>query len=934
MKTLFKKSAAAIMSLCVAFSAASAFAESSEVKFPATNEELEAYTKTKFNPYVTQLNMTTLENVENDYHGGEGYQCVYSYAISTANEDVMLYGNDTAGISYTHDGAKTWRLSKTSLPGPICGIAFYPESENVAFCLVTSAGLYSGVYRTLDSGLTWEHMTYLYANYKKFAQTPVCAGGKKDETTGNYPIYVTSFGSNPARFPYNTGDEQKRGLYKSTDMGETWECIAFEGINIVSMRCGKDNDTIIVTTKESGVSVSYDGGNTWVDKNNGFDYQSKGVSCLAVDPYNTDHWVVATGQRGTDDLNDDRDASSSKQYNVLYESYDGGDSWTHLTTDWGPRGVSSSCNITWLEFSYQKGDDGQTLLYASMNENVWGERVSYDGGKTFDYVKVDPTNASEPNSTGWYPGPVVATENVTLISRNQCSIYNEERGVFEVHSSGISGALAMTYDFDNEGNLRYIGLMDVGVVHCGKYTDWWDKFSWYDGDFPLIQNKETFGWGSGGRSTGWIAVDPRNPEHAFATCGAAPYGQNSTLVETFDGFDTSHTYQGMYHFAEEEKDAGRGLKYASFVKYNQSNPDVVYSSNFVSYNNGKHWVQSERQIYDCANNDGDICYSIVGGKKLYISTDCARTWKDTGYTFRNTYNDQKLFVDLFDDYVVWVCNHGNSTLYRVDIRNGEMKTFGPANGLKGDETARLPEDLQMMNFAQDPNNKDHLLVYGGDFYAGFTGFVFESYDGGESWEIVDGRPPYSNFMKFHPSKPIVYIGGAAGSWVYNFETKAKLDKDYFLDIDESEYKEEIKAVAKENIIKYDIEGNYYPSAKLNRVLMAKMILNARGDKLSASTIRFDDVSVSDENYIYIANACEKGYMTSEGNKFNPDKEITFKELAEYIMIILGREEANAYSYCVDNEIFKAEFEENAVSTNEQAAYALFNALDLEYIKSK
>ena len=114
--------------------------------------------------------------------------------------------------------------------------------------------------------------------------------------------------------------------------------------------------------------------------------------------------------------------------------------------------------------------------------------------------------------------------------------------------------------------------------------------------------------------------------------------------------------------------------------------------------------------------------------------------------------------------------------------------------------------------------------------------------------------------------------------------------------------------------------------------MAKTIVKAKQETLVSSTRHFADVSGTHENYAYIAYACDKGYMTVDGDNFNPDNAVTFDELAGYIKTIIGAETDDAYTYCVNNGIFKAEFEKTAEPTNEETAYALFKALGLSYIK--
>ena len=935
MKALFKKTTAMLLAIGTMLSVTT-YAEG-----PQTAEELEALTSTKKYPYFTRYHLASEENLDNNYKGGEGFQITMAYAICEVNEKLMLRGDDTSGVHTSNDGGKTWEMSATMLDGPVTGLAFYPESENICFASVEGVPLKAGMYKSLDAGKTWERKQFIYNSGKHTTHTKI-GFGKKDEETGIYPIYNMSTGWEHKSYPYDSEMYKTRGLYKSTDIGETWELIAFENDPILGMWCDIESDTVIVCTRDRGISVSYDGGMTWEDKNNG--WEKIGATAVAVDPYDKNHWIaVATNVNPVSDAYPDGNPFSYQRYlrytngerpdknhfNIMYESTDGGENWTHLTSEYVDGGIGNSSNIWIIAFSYQKDPETQnTLLYMSLEESVYPPRYSADYGRTFHHSNEDLANSSEPNSTGWYQSIYCFTPNTIMrFARGGVQIYDEEEQKFKVSNSGISGGLAMTYDFDKNGDLRYIGLMDVGVVQIGKATGT-TKYSWYDGDYPVSRICENYAWGAGGRSCDMIAVDPNNEKHCFGIAGAAPYGQNSAIVESFDGFMTTYVYQGIYDLFDEERAANTRYRNSTFIKYNPTNPNIVYSSWFTSFDNGKHWQENPYQIMASGNQDGDICYSVEGGKKLFMSTDCGKTWKDTGFSFGGLHTGSKLAVDVADDYVVWAGNHGGCKVYRVDIRNGEMKTFGPENGIS-DPNAQIPTDLQMSRPVQDPKDPDHLIVYGRDFY-GSGGDQFETYDGGETWTRLSLEGGSS--IAFSPVKKIAYFGGASGTWIYDYEMKAKLDKDYFLDIDESPYKEEIKAVAKEGIIEYDIDGNYYPTNKITRALMAKTIVKAKQEKLVSSTRHFADVSGTHENYAYIAYACDKGYMTVDGDNFNPDNAVTFDELAGYIKTIIGAETDDAYTYCVNNGIFKAEFEKTAEPTNEETAYALFKALGLSYIK--
>lgn len=96
-------------------------------------------------------------------------------------------------------------------------------------------------------------------------------------------------------------------------------------------------------------------------------------------------------------------------------------------------------------------------------------------------------------------------------------------------------------------------------------------------------------------------------------------------------------------------------------------------------------------------------------------------------------------------------------------------------------------------------------------------------------------------------------------------------------------------------------------------------------------MQFGDINGSDDNYAYVATACRQGYMTAADGKFRPNDEVTFSELAEYIMLITGKGAKSAYDYCTADGIFKNGFSKNSAATKEEAAYAICKALALEPI---
>lgn len=930
MNRISKRAISLVIALSALMGTCSVFAEKSDYDGstpPTTNEELEWFTTTKQTPYITRYALTNKGNVEAGYKGGEGFQCGMAFAISDENENRMLRGDDTTGVHYSTDGGLTWKIAQTRIRGHITGLCFYPGSDTICFASAASLPYVAGIYKSIDGGIHWTKVKDLY-NFDKNMTNWKIRGGAYNEEIGTYALYTLCYGPDTNAY-YPAERIKERGLWKSLDEGETWEQIAFKDINIYGMYCDRDTDMVITCTREYGISVSYDGGYTWTQKNNG--WEKIGARGVDVDPYNKNHWIAVKTNNGDGYERymhyDETDRVGGNVMNILYETYDGGESWTRLTTDWGDGGVSETAGCHQLMFSYRQTEEGQTIIYAQLEECWYCARVSYDGGRTFEYPEIDLTHSMRKEATGWYQSPMAMTKNVSNVGYDGMpAIYNEERDCLEIRNSGILGGFAMNWYWDEDENLRFVCLTDVGLFRTGKYSGENEDYEWYDGDYPLGKMASGFGKGLAGHSVEMLTIDPKDPNHCFAICGSASYGMTSTIVETWDGFETSYTYTDLHDLFEQERADGTNARRILFLQYSPTDPNTIYSDWFISRDNGEHWQESEYEIKATGNKDGDIVYAIKDKKELYMSTDAGRTWFATGYYFGYS---NLVIVDQRDDYVVWIPNAGNSTLYRIDLRNRQMDIMGPENGLKGDDTIYYPENLQINHPVQDPNNYDHWLVSGVDFYTNMYGFVFETFDNGKTWSKVVAES--STFMKFHPSKPYVYLGNLSGTRVYNFEIKAKLDKEYFLDIEDSTYKPEIQALAKEGVITYDMEGNFYPGEKLTRSSLAAIICRAKGEEIKGSSTHLSDVSTDDENLSYILQVYDKGYMTADGDKFNPTGTVTFEELAEYIMMMLDKEEADAYTYCTQNGYFKTEFEKTAEATNEQTAYALFKAFGLEYI---
>lgn len=215
-----------------------------------------------------------------------------------------------------------------------------------------------GVYKSMDGGKSWKNM-----------------GLKTSEHIGNIVIHPSDENTVwvAAQGPlWSSGGE--RGIYKTTDGGETWEQVLeiseYTGVNEIVMdprnpdvlyasswQRARKVWTFIGGGPESTIYKSIDGGKTWNKSDSGLPGGDKGRIGLSISPVNPD--VVYAIVDATPDSEG------------FYRSTDRGASWSKMS------GYSTSSNY------YQEivADPFDVDRVYSMN--TWAH-VTNDGGKTWE----------------------------------------------------------------------------------------------------------------------------------------------------------------------------------------------------------------------------------------------------------------------------------------------------------------------------------------------------------------------------------------------------------------------------------------------------------------------------------------------------------------------------------------------------------------------
>ena len=314
---------------------------------------------------------------------------VVAVAADPCRQAVFYFGAVAGGVWKSDDAGQYWENITDGFltSGSIGALAVAPSDGNVIYAGTGEATIRidvthgDGVYKSTDAGATWRHVGL--AESRHIGEIRVHPGNAD-------VVYVAALG-------HSSRDNPERGLYRSTDGGETWELVlqVSAGAGAVDVALDPNNPRVIFATiwqarrtfwsidsggPDSGLWRSRDGGDTWENLSHrlGLPVGPLGKIGVSVSPAQSGRvfaMVEATGRaRG------------------LYRSDDGGETWEH---------VSAKPDLSWRPWYYHHVIAHPTRPdeVFVMNMRAWR---SVDGGRTFEdfhtphgdnhALWIDPTN--------------------------------------------------------------------------------------------------------------------------------------------------------------------------------------------------------------------------------------------------------------------------------------------------------------------------------------------------------------------------------------------------------------------------------------------------------------------------------------------------------------------------------------------------------------
>ncbi len=696
---------------------------------------IEEFTTVRVNKHLVNYTFGEPKTLGTMHRGQERAQMVYAIAISPTNLNKILIGSDCQIIYSSVDGGKTSFVSAENIgSNGINYLTYYPADDNIAFALVSTtnqainSGAYkkgSGVYKSTDSGKTWERKDCDIISGLVNAVPSLMVWGSPMEN-GVLPLYVA--GNNNS------------GIWRSYDVGETWECI-YEGVS--SNHIEARGEMIIVSTG-SDIIVSYDRGDTWESAAGSL----KGLTCesTTVDPANTDHWIAGT-----------KDPNISGWNCNIWETFDKGKTWTYIAC----RDDLKINNFWGVKYGPLDKKTNSARLYLMGNQNQYVHRYSDDHGRTWVRPIYYQSDTYTTITGGYWMVPLAFCEGYpdVVISGLENVALSYDRGTtFHNVAYARSGARASQFWFDpDEPGHMYISHIDTAIRKTIPQGDEW---------YPITYGEPMWSGDCFNMHTNYgVLVDPTNKDRVIIAQGNWT-GQH-TMYESLDG-GLNYKYKPEHTL------------YAITPYWHAQDPNVIYAGNERSDDGGRTWKSIPMVINAVAPSNNDIVYS-QSNNTVYMSEDRGETWTRVVQRVQGTDNGKEIRVDMDDPYRIYVGTN-QTNLWIINTKTGEMKNKTESSGLV--RTSIIGQNISIEGIAQNPRNHDHIIVGGRGFVnAEPTPGIYESFDRGETFRLIKMPPPADIWeIEFHPTRPQVFIATSGGTFVYEYENYDKQrPESYFTD---------------------------------------------------------------------------------------------------------------------------------------------------------
>ncbi len=648
------------------------------------------------------------------------------------------------------------------------------ESDPKVWYVSTASG---GVWKTNNNGVTFQAL---------FQHEKTISLGDLALSQSNPDILWAGTGEHNPRNSVSWGD----GVYKSVDGGETWTNMGLrESFQIGRIAIHPDDPNIVYVgalgrlwgpNEERGVFKTTDGGETWEKVL--FISEDTGIIELQMNPSNPDELLVASYQRRRDAFEGGEPPISSGPESGIYKTVDGGQNWTEVTEglppgDMGRTGIDyyrGDPNIVYLQTGGARIEDGSNGIYRSEDGGDSWTKVSEVAVRPMYYsqIRVDPSDDQR---------------IYTLATRSHRSTDGGATMTQDL-ATGVHEDSHELWIDPNDGAHMILGN-DGGLFHSYDHGDHWD----FLGNLPIAQSysvclsperlywvytglQDNGNWGApnskrGNRGPGnldWLmisgadgfvcSIDQNDPATLY-------YETQGTSLRRVD-LNTGQTVS-LRPQAEEERWSWEGPVYLS--PHDQT----------IFFTAGKRVYRSLNRGEDPHPISEDLSIVEEGSASVVAQSPM---------------NPEVIYVG-FTDGALWVTRDGGANWTRIDERVGlpgprfvdsidpsrfsEGRVYVAFDGHRSDDDApyayvsedfgetwrslneTLPEVGSTRALREDIHEEN--LIFGGTEFG-----MFASLDRGHSWTRINGEMPTNSVQEvaIHPTAGEIAIAThGRGVWI-------------------------------------------------------------------------------------------------------------------------------------------------------------------------
>jgi len=614
--------------------------------------------------------------------------------------------------------------------GRIADIDFHPNDENIWYVAVGSGN----VWKTTTAGTTWD---------------PIF------DNEGSYSIgSVTIDPNNPNTIWVGTGEDvggrhvgYGDGIYKSTDGGQSWENMGLEeSEHLSTIIVHPENSDIVWVAAEGplwssggqrGLYKTTDGGETWDNVLNGNEWT--GVTDILMDPRNSDVLYAATWQRH-------RTVAAymgGGPGSGIHKSTDGGETWKELKSGL----PNSNMGKIGLAISPQQPD----IVYAAieLDRRTGGVFKSDNRGESWQKMSDAVSGGTGPHyyqelyASPHYFGQLFLVSNHTLISDDHGDNFrrlNNTNKHVDDHAIafrkddpdyilvGTDGGLYESFDLTE--SWKFIRNLPVMQYYKVSVDDAEPFYNVYGGtqdngsnggpsrtdDREGIRNKDFFKTlGADGHDS---ATEPGNPDIIYGEF------QQGALYR----IDRS---TGESVFIQPQPAEGEGYERFNWdapIEVSPHKPTRLYFAShrvWKTEDRGDSWTPISGNL---TRNQERITLPIMGKQQSWDNPwdILAMSNYNTITSLAESPQQEGLVYAGTDDGLLQITEDGGENWRRIEL--GSIRGI-PSTSFVNDIKADL-FDANTVYVAMD-NHK----------YGDFSPYLIKSTDRGQSWESISGNLP-------------------------------------------------------------------------------------------------------------------------------------------------------------------------------------------------